>query len=46
MFDHYIFGPSENVAEHIPEHRRGVLGTVSPKLAEQVRAFLVSQLQR
>jgi hypothetical protein len=46
VFDYYIFGAPANVADHIPEHKRGVLGTVSPKLAQQIRAFLVSQLQR
>jgi len=27
-------------------HVRGVLGEISPELAKQVKAFLVSQLQR
>lgn len=46
IFDHYVFNAGSDLAEHIPEHKRGVLGPISPELAKQVRAFLVSQLQR
>lgn len=46
IFDHYIFGASAESVEHIPEGLRGVLGEISPDLAKQVKAFLVSQLQR
>lgn len=34
------------MADHIPAQKRGVLGPISPELAEQVRGFLVSQLKR
>ena len=44
IFEHYVFTPAEDVASHIPEARRGVLGDISPQLAQQIRAFLMSQL--
>jgi cupin-like protein len=46
IFDHYVFNPSSDVADHIPAQKRGVLGAISPELAEQVRAFLAGQLKR
>ncbi len=46
IFDHYIFSASEQSVEHIPVALRGVLGEISPELAKQVKAFLVTQLQR
>jgi hypothetical protein len=46
IFDHYVFNPPADLAGHIPEHKRGVLGKISPELAQQIKAFLISQLQR
>jgi hypothetical protein len=46
FFDHYVFSASAQSFEHIPAHVRGGLGEISPELAKQVKAFLVSQLQR
>ncbi|APV50898.1 hypothetical protein BWI17_15095 [Betaproteobacteria bacterium GR16-43] len=46
IFDHYVFSADESVAAHIPVHRRSVLGEISPKLAAEVRAFLVTQLEK
>ncbi len=46
IFDYYLFAAGEDVAAHIPEHKRGVLGEISPELARQIKAFLVEQLQR
>jgi hypothetical protein len=46
LFDHYVFNPEPGMADHIPAQKRGVLGPISPELADQVRAFLVSQLKR
>jgi hypothetical protein len=46
IFDHYVFDADAESVEHIPRHVRGVLGEISPELAKQVKAFLVSQLQR
>jgi hypothetical protein len=45
IFAHYVFN-GENPAAHLPESRRGILGEVSPERAKQIRAFLVTQLQR
>ena len=45
IFDHYVFGANEATASHIPEHKRGVLGEISPELARQVRSFLIAKLQ-
>jgi len=45
IFDHYVFTAGEGVASHIPPARRGVLGEISQQLAQQIRAFLASQLQ-
>ena len=46
IFDHYVFGSGDDPAAHIPAHKRGILGKISPDLAKQIRAFLVKQLQR
>jgi hypothetical protein len=46
IFDHYVFDARAESVGHIPEQVRGVLGEISPDLARQVKAFLVSQLQR
>ena len=45
LFDHYVFGTQVGVTEHIPEERRGVLGTFSAADAERVRAYLAERLQ-
>jgi hypothetical protein len=45
IFDHYVFGADDGTASHIPAHKRGVLGDISPELAKQVRSFLIAKLQ-
>jgi hypothetical protein len=45
LFEHYIFGPQAGVTTHIPEHRRGMLGSLTPADAERLRAQLVQRLQ-
>ena len=45
LFDHYIFDATDESVAHIPAHRRSVLGEISPKLAGEVKAFLVKQLK-
>jgi hypothetical protein len=45
IFEHYVFGAEEGAASHIPAHRRGVLGEISPELAKQVREFLAAKLR-
>jgi hypothetical protein len=45
LFEHYVFGTPGDVTEHIPEHRRGVLGKLSPVDAERLREQLVQRLK-
>ena len=45
LFDHYIFDATDESVAHIPAYRRTVLGEISPKLAAEVKAFLVKQLK-
>jgi hypothetical protein len=45
IFDYYVFDPQPGMADHIPAQKRGVLGPISPELAQQVRAFLAGQLK-
>jgi hypothetical protein len=45
IFEHYVFGADEATAGHIPAHRRGVLGDISPEYASQVRAFVAAKLR-
>ena len=44
QFEHYVFG--ESSTEHIPEHLRGLQGTMTEPLARQVRAELLNKLNR
>ena len=44
VFAHYVFEADAGDAEHIPAHRRGILGDMSPDFRRQVREFLVKQL--
>jgi hypothetical protein len=46
LFDHYVFGASKETLSHIPEHRRGVLSTLTPEAAQRMRDFLIARLQR
>lgn len=43
-FDHYVFGQEH--AEHIPEHLRGLQGSLTEPVARQVRAELLNKLNR
>ena len=45
LFEHYVFGPQSQVSSHIPEERRGVLGTLAPADAERLQAQLAQRLQ-
>jgi hypothetical protein len=45
LFEHYVFGPQDGVTAHIPEQRRGMLGSLTPADAERLRAQLVQRLQ-
>jgi hypothetical protein len=44
LFQHYVFSPDDPAA-HIPAHKRGVLGPITPEMAQQIRAFLAGKLQ-
>lgn len=43
LLDYYLFG-SEDPAAHIPEDRRGVLGTLTPELAGKLKELILKQL--
>jgi ribosomal protein L16 Arg81 hydroxylase len=45
LFDYYVFGEQQHVTEHIPEHRHGILGKLSPTDIARLRAHLVERLQ-
>jgi Cupin-like domain len=45
LFEHYVFGPQSHVSAHIPESRRGVLGTFAPADAARLQAQLAQRLQ-
>jgi hypothetical protein len=44
-FEHYIFGPDAPLRDHIPAERRGVLGEITPEVAQQIRARLLRRIQ-
>jgi hypothetical protein len=46
LFDHYVFQTGEDPAAHLQPHARGVLGPLTPQLAQKIRAFLLRGLQR
>lgn len=45
LFDHYVFGPQEEVTGHIPAQRQGILGKISPSDVARLRAYLAQHLQ-
>ena len=46
IFDHYVFNAANDPAGHIPEYRRGLLGTMSPEYVKQVKDFVARQLTK
>lgn len=44
LFNHYVFENDDQVADHIPEHGRGILGPMSSKNASKIRSFLIKML--
>ena len=40
LFDHFVFGPQSDVTGHIPGHRHGILGSLSPEDRARLRAYL------
>jgi len=45
LFEHYVFTASEDAHAHIPEDRRGVLGTLDRQTQKQLRDMLRNALQ-
>jgi len=43
---HYVFDADESTAEHIPEHRRGILSPIDDMTARKIRAELLNKLNR
>jgi hypothetical protein len=46
FFDHYVFRPERDPAEHLAPEHRGILGTPTPELRERIRLFLLRRLGR
>jgi hypothetical protein len=46
LFEHYVFGSGEDVIDHIPKDRRGMLGDLSPDHLAALRAHLGRRLAR
>ncbi len=46
LFEHYVFSESADRVDHIPEHARGILSPIDETMAQRVRAFLRSRLDR
>jgi len=46
IFKHYVFEADDETAGHIPEHRRGVLAPMNERMARELRAHLLNNLNR
>jgi hypothetical protein len=46
LFDYYIFGDGDAPAAHLPEHIRGVLGSLDGMSSRRLRAMLMQRLNR
>jgi len=46
IFEHYVFEPGSQTADHIPRHRRGALGEIDDDTARRMRALLRNNLNR
>ena len=46
LFEHYIFGATDDRDAHIPENRRGVLGGADPESIRRARNVLIANLRR
>jgi hypothetical protein len=45
LFEHYVFGATEELTEHIPRERRGLLGQLPPAELERLRLELAQRLK-
>jgi hypothetical protein len=46
MFDHYIFETGGDPVAHLPPEHRGILGRLTPQLANYVRTWLQRAMTR
>ena len=46
FFEQYVFGDDAEAVAHIPEQRRGILGTLSAEQLAGLRAHLAKKLAR
>ena len=46
MFDHYVFGPADAAAAHLPEAARGPLAPLDAAMARRLRAHVAQRLNR
>lgn len=46
VFEHYVFGEQNNVTDHIPAHRQGLLGALSAADVGRLQAYLAGKLRR
>ena len=46
FFDHYIFNPDQQLVEHLPEGRRGVLDPLDENAARKIRMLLRNKLNK
>lgn len=46
QFEHYVFGPGDQAAAHLPDHAQGVLAPLTAETAGQLRAKLLRGLSR
>jgi hypothetical protein len=45
LFEHFVFGEGNDATAHIPPHRHGLLGRLSPDDAARVRQYLLQRMQ-
>ena len=46
MFEHYVFGDSQQATEHIPDKRLGILGQLEPAEVKRIKQALSQALSR
>jgi hypothetical protein len=45
LFEHYVFGDQDRVTGHIPPHRLGLLGSLTPAETERLREQIAQRLK-
>ncbi len=46
VFDYYVFGDTQKVIEHLPEHAHGPLASIDANNSRQLRAMILNKLNR